>query len=91
MQAEYSVYLEFDVSDIDWTQVFRYYTKYGSMRITFLDGSVIIKEPKCWDVVGNHDFKWPDEALWIDDEDYQQENPMDEQNARLTEEGERDA
>ena len=62
--ADYIENIEFDVSDIDMSQVKDYGIKWGTLYLVMKDGTQISLE-------GNHcesDYKWPIETHFYDEE-----------------------
>ena len=62
--ADYIDYIEFDVSDIDMSQVKEYGIKWGTLHLVMKDGTQISLEGS--DSQG--DYKWPIEEHFYDDE-----------------------
>ena len=62
--ADYIDYIEFDVSDIDMSQVKEYGIKWGTLYLVKEDGTQISREGS--DSQG--DYKWPVEEHFYDDE-----------------------
>tara|TARA_R110002020_G_scaffold31469_8_gene98064 strand:+ start:616 stop:864 length:249 start_codon:yes stop_codon:yes gene_type:complete len=62
--AEYLDHIEFDVSDIDMSQVSDTWIKWGTLNLVMKDGSTISIEGND---VGS-DYKWPTEEYHYDDD-----------------------
>ena len=62
--ADYIDYIEFDVSDIDMSQVKEYGIKWGTLYLVMEDGTQISREGS--DSQG--DYKWPVKTHLYDDE-----------------------
>ena len=62
--TEYVTHIEFDVSDIDMSQVSETWVKWGTLYLEMKDGSTIPIEGND----GEPDFKWPTEEYHYDDD-----------------------
>lgn len=73
--ADYIDYIQFDVSDIDMSQVKEYGIKWGTLYLVMKDGTQISREGS--DSQG--DYKWPIEVHMYDEEHYPVEEGDEEE------------
>lgn len=66
VEASYSTYLEFDVSDldIDWSKVKAMWCKYGTLEIEMEDEHISL----AYSSEGETDYKWPISLKLLNDD-----------------------
>ena len=67
LEAQYTTTLEWDLEDlnIDANKIKDYYIKYGTLHITYKDGSTVEHENNC---EGDTDYKWADKETFYNDQ-----------------------
>ena len=73
--ADYIDNIEFDVSDIDMSQVKEYGIKWGTLFLVMKDGTQISREG----IECEGDYKWPIETHFYDEDYYPLEEEGDEE------------
>ena len=65
--AEYTTTLEWDLEElnIDTNEIADYYIKYGTLYLTYKDGSTVEYENNC---EGGTDYKWADKEIFYNDQ-----------------------